>query len=55
MSGIIGGWLADRVFGTSKAVYGGIFIMLGHIALAIPGSISMFFISMVLIVLGTDY
>ena len=26
MSGIIGGWLADRVFGTSKAIfYGGIF------------------------------
>ncbi|MGG6310510.1 peptide MFS transporter [Paenibacillus macerans] len=54
MSGIIGGWLADRIFGASKAVfYGGIFIMLGHIALAIPGSISLFFVSMVLIVLGT--
>lgn len=54
MSGIIGGWLADRVFGASKAVfYGGILIMLGHIALAIPGSVSLFFVSMVLIVLGT--
>ncbi|MCP3739899.1 peptide MFS transporter [Rossellomorea sp. BNER] len=54
MSGIIGGWLADRIFGTSKAVfYGGVFIMLGHIALAVPGSLSMFFVSMVLIVLGT--
>ena len=54
MSGIIGGWLADRLFGTSKAVfYGGILIMLGHIALAIPGNITMFFASMVLIVLGT--
>lgn len=54
MSGIIGGWLADRIFGTSKAVfYGGILIMLGHIVLAVPGSISMFFISMVLIVIGT--
>ncbi|MCM3764867.1 peptide MFS transporter [Neobacillus niacini] len=54
MSGIIGGWLADRVFGTSKAVfYGGILIMLGHIALAIPGTVTLFFISMVLIVLGT--
>jgi proton-dependent oligopeptide transporter, POT family len=54
MSGIIGGWLADRVFGTSKAVfYGGILIMLGHIALAIPGSFTMFLISMVLIVIGT--
>ncbi|WP_223589726.1 peptide MFS transporter [Neobacillus bataviensis] len=54
MSGIIGGWLADRIFGTSKAVfYGGILIMFGHIVLAIPGSVSMFFLSMVLIVLGT--
>ncbi|KIL49280.1 peptide MFS transporter [Jeotgalibacillus soli] len=54
MSGIIGGWLADRIFGTSKAVfYGGILIMLGHIVLAIPGSIALFFVSMVLIVLGT--
>ncbi|MRG87854.1 peptide MFS transporter [Salinibacillus xinjiangensis] len=54
MSGVIGGWLADRIFGTSKAIfYGGILIMLGHIALAIPGSLSMFFVSMVLIVIGT--
>lgn len=54
MSGIIGGWLADRIFGTSKAIfYGGILIMLGHIALAIPGSLALFFVSMVLIVLGT--
>nr|WP_295970709.1 peptide MFS transporter [uncultured Bacillus sp.] len=54
MSGIIGGWLADRIFGTSKAVfYGGISIMFGHIALAIPGNVTLFFISMILIVLGT--
>ncbi|RHW35710.1 peptide MFS transporter [Neobacillus notoginsengisoli] len=54
MSGIIGGWLADRVFGTSKAVfYGGILIMLGHIALAIPGNVAFFFMSMILIVIGT--
>ncbi|WP_438433690.1 peptide MFS transporter [Gorillibacterium sp. sgz500922] len=54
MSGIIGGWLADRIFGASKSVfYGGILIMLGHIALAIPGSMALFFASMVLIVLGT--
>lgn len=54
MSGIIGGWLADRILGTSKAVfYGGIFIMLGHLALAVPGSVALFFVSMALIVLGT--
>lgn len=54
MSGIIGGWLADRIFGTQKAIfYGGILIMLGHIVLAIPGNVALFFVSMVLIVLGT--
>ncbi|MFM9278630.1 peptide MFS transporter [Paenibacillus jiagnxiensis] len=54
MSGIIGGWLADRMLGTSRAIfYGGILIMLGHLALAVPGTVYMFFISMVLIVLGT--
>ncbi|WP_433745734.1 peptide MFS transporter [Falsibacillus pallidus] len=54
MSGIIGGWVADRLVGTARSVFiGGILIMLGHIALAVPGSIPMFFASMVLIVLGT--
>ncbi|MFD3271990.1 peptide MFS transporter [Paenibacillus dendritiformis] len=54
MSGIIGGWMADRILGTSRAVfYGGILIMLGHIVLAVPGNASLFFVSMILIVLGT--
>jgi len=54
MSGVIGGWLADRVFGTSRAVFfGGVFIMLGHIVLSIPGSLTFLFISMALIVIGT--
>lgn len=54
MSGVIGGWLADRIFGTSQAVfYGGILIMFGHIVLAIPGNVTMFFVSMILIVIGT--
>ncbi|MFC7371918.1 peptide MFS transporter [Fictibacillus iocasae] len=54
MSGVIGGWLADRVFGTSKALfYGGILIMIGHILLSLPGSVTMLFVSMVFIVIGT--
>ncbi|MBN3553674.1 peptide MFS transporter [Fictibacillus nanhaiensis] len=55
MSGVIGGWLADRVFGTSRALfYGGILIMIGHIVLAVlPGDLTMLFISMVFIVIGT--
>lgn len=54
MSGVIGGWLADRVFGTSRALfYGGILIMFGHIVLSLPGGLTMLFISMVFIVIGT--
>lgn len=54
MSGIIGGWISDRLLGTRRTVfYGGILIMLGHIALSFPGGITMLFISMVLIILGT--
>jgi POT family proton-dependent oligopeptide transporter len=51
--GLPGGWIADRLIGGQKAVwYGGIIIMLGHIVLAIPSSIT-FFIGLVLVVLGT--
>ncbi|AZB44150.1 peptide MFS transporter [Bacillus sp. FJAT-42376] len=54
MSGIIGGWIADRILGSTRTVfYGGILIMLGHIVLALPGTFTAFLISMVLIVLGT--
>ncbi|MFC5465366.1 peptide MFS transporter [Lederbergia graminis] len=54
MSGIIGGWIADRIFGTRKTVfYGGILIMIGHIALAFPGGVTALFISMGFIIIGT--
>ena len=54
MSGIIGGWIADRLFGTTKTVfYGGIAIMLGHAVLALPGGLTTLFISMALIIIGT--
>ncbi|MFX3674977.1 MAG: peptide MFS transporter [Paenisporosarcina sp.] len=54
MSGIIGGWVADRLFGTTKTVfYGGVAIMLGHAVLALPGGITTLFISMALIIIGT--
>ncbi|MFY4773826.1 peptide MFS transporter [Metabacillus sp. RGM 3146] len=54
MSGIIGGWIADRLAGSTRTVFlGGVLIMLGHIALALPFGISGLFASMVLIVLGT--
>lgn len=51
--GLPGGWLADRLFGSQKAVwYGGIIIMIGHIVLAIPSEFS-FFIGLIFVVLGT--
>ncbi|WP_203364505.1 peptide MFS transporter [Bacillus sp. REN10] len=54
MSGIIGGWIADRLLGTSRTVfYGGILIMFGHIVLALPSGATALFISMGLIVIGT--
>lgn len=54
MSGIIGGWIADRLLGTRKTIfYGGILIMIGHVILAFPGGVTMLFASMVFIVIGT--
>ena len=51
--GLPGGWIADRLIGSQKAVwYGGIVIMCGHIVLAIPGTPT-FFIGLILVVLGT--
>ncbi|MDQ0191582.1 peptide MFS transporter [Alicyclobacillus cycloheptanicus] len=54
MSGIIGGWLADRLLGTFRSILvGGVLIMLGHVALAIPAGVEALFISMILIIVGT--
>lgn len=54
MSGIIGGWIADRLLGTQRSIfYGGILIMAGHIVLALPAGVTALFISMFLIIIGT--
>lgn len=54
MSGIIGGWIADRITGTRKAIfYGGILIMIGHILLALPLGVSALYLSMFFIIIGT--
>ncbi|RDW22466.1 MFS transporter [Oceanobacillus arenosus] len=54
MSGIIGGWIADRVLGTGRTVfYGGVLIMIGHIVLSLPAGVTALFISMAFIILGT--
>src|SRR5699024_7595519 len=44
MSGIIGGWLADRVLCTSKSVvYDGVITIFGTIVLSIHDNLAMFF------------
>jgi proton-dependent oligopeptide transporter, POT family len=48
-----GGWLADRYLGLRRAVlYGGVLIMFGHIALALPVE-GGFYVGLALVVLGT--
>ncbi|WP_426429153.1 peptide MFS transporter [Staphylococcus equorum] len=54
MSGLIGGWIADRITGTQDAVfYGGFLIMFGHILLSIPGNLTAAMIALLLIIAGT--
>ena len=48
-----GGWVADKLWGTRKAVFvGGCIIAAGHFSLAVP-STPMFFLGLLLIVTGT--
>ncbi|GDY28639.1 peptide MFS transporter [Gandjariella thermophila] len=54
MSGIVGGWVADRLLGSRRSIlYGGILIMFAHICLAVPAGRGALYASMVLLVLGT--
>lgn len=49
-----GGWIADNILGQKKSIwYGGIVIMLGHIVLAIPGDVSIFYLGLALVAAGT--
>lgn len=58
---VIGGLIADQVFGFRKAVlFGGILMMAGHFALALEGmlfegSLPLFFGSLALIIIGNAY
>jgi POT family proton-dependent oligopeptide transporter len=50
---IPGGWFADNVLGTRRAVFvGGVIIALGHYSMAVPTTFT-FFTGLVLVVLGT--
>ncbi|GGM95814.1 putative transporter YclF [Lentzea pudingi] len=54
MSGVAGGWLADRVWGGQRSTFnGGVLIMCGHIALALPIGITGVYLGLIFIVFGT--
>lgn len=54
LSGVVGGWLSDRVWGSRRTVFiGGVLIMFGHIALSLPFGVSALYVSIALIVVGT--
>jgi POT family proton-dependent oligopeptide transporter len=49
-----GGWVADRVLGPrSSVLYGGLIIMLGHLAMAVPGGAGFVYLGLTLIIAGT--
>src|SRR4051794_9610983 len=54
LSTVLGGWLADRVFGMERMVfYGGVVVMFGHIALAILPGLTGVGVGLVLVALGS--
>ncbi|MEG8178251.1 MFS transporter [Nocardia terpenica] len=54
LSTVLGGWLADRVLGMERAVfYGGVVVMLGHIALAVIPGLAGVGVGLVLVALGS--
>lgn len=54
MTGIIGGWLADRVLGSRRSLmYGAVLIMAGHAAMSLPFGVPSFLASMFLIIIGS--
>jgi len=49
-----GGWISDRLLGPRRSVlYGGVVIMLGHVAMAIPGGAGVVYLGLALIIAGT--
>ncbi len=54
LSSVLGGWLADRLLGMERTVfYGGVVVMLGHIALAVLPGLSGVAVGLVFIALGS--
>ncbi|ADT98834.1 MULTISPECIES: peptide MFS transporter [Mycolicibacterium] len=54
LSTVLGGWIADRVLGMERTVfYGGVVVMLGHIALAVLPGLAGVGAGLVLVALGS--
>lgn len=54
MTGILGGWVADRLLGSRRSLLlGSILIMFGHVVLSLPFGLGAFLISMILIIVGS--
>ena len=54
LSTVLGGWVADRVLGMERTVfYGGVVVMLGHIALAILPGLTGVGVGLLLVALGS--
>jgi proton-dependent oligopeptide transporter, POT family len=54
LSSMPGGWIADRLLGQRKCVFwGGVLISLGNFALALPAGMTVFYLGLLLISLGT--
>ena len=54
LSTVLGGWVADRLLGMERTVfYGGVVVMLGHIALAVLPGLSGVGAGLVLVALGS--
>ena len=54
LASLPGGWVADRLLGARQSVFwGGVFISLGNFALALSANMTVFYLGLLLICLGT--
>jgi proton-dependent oligopeptide transporter, POT family len=54
LTGVAGGWLADRILGARRSVFsGGVLIMFGHICMAVPDGLVTLGLGLVLIIVGS--
>ena len=53
-SGVLGGYLADKILGLRRAIFIGVFvIIIGHLSMALPLGIPTFYLGLGLIIVGT--